>query len=162
MSSKNVIKSSIVDNALVVSFPSAKEPRVWRLDMNQFLSAAVQIEENQGAFSLVIKPGNAQPEEIGVFPDRKKAVEALESITGAMLQGNVTQPVVPKTGGWFKKLLKFLLLLLIVVAAIIIFGKTRPHVNQGDTVEAPAVQSDAPAPAVQTGVPTPADQMLGK
>ena len=151
-SAKNAIKANLVDNALVVSSLSGKEPRVWRIDMGQFLSAALQIEEKQGEFSLMIKPGNGAAEEIGVFSDRKKAHEALQLVTDALLRGRENQPH-SKAGCWFRKILKFALLLLVVLAVLVVWGKAHRPVNQNDVVN---------APAVQTGVPTPADQMFGK
>lgn len=152
--SKSNIKANIVDNALVVSFQSGKEPRVWRMDMGQFLSTALEVKESQGKFTLVIKPGSGSAEEIGAFSDRKDAVEVLESITETMMRGRETHAA-PKTGGAIGRFFKFvfkLVLFVLIALAVIIFFLPRPQVNVGDTV----------TPRVQTGVPVPADQALGE
>ena len=150
-SSKNTIRAGIVDNALVVSFTSAEAPRVWRADMSQFLTAALEIQELQGKFSVVIKRSGAPIEEIGVFPDKKSAVEALQLITEALLQGK--EAARPKSCGWFKKLLKYLLITLFVLfLAINLLGRYM----------APGQNNSIKAPAAQTGVPTPADNVIGK
>ncbi len=154
-SSKGNIRAGIVDNALVVSFLAADTPRVWRTDMGQFLTAALEIQDNQGKSSLVMKRSGAPAEDICTFSsDKKSAVEALQVITDTLLQGTGTaQPV--KSCGWFKKTLKFLLtavfVLFLFFVLVNIFGK---HTVPG--------QSSSRAPAVQTGVPAPADEIIGK
>ena len=153
-SSKGNVRAGIVDNALIVSFLSAEAPRVWRTDMGQFQNAALEVQENQGKFSLVMKRSGAAVEEIGTFTDKKSAAEALQLITEALLQGKEAPQT--KTCGWFKKTLKFILSVLFVLVVLIvlvnIFGRHLP----------PGQNGPAKAPAVQTGIPTPADDIIGK
>jgi len=161
--SKTTIEASVIDNTLIVSFLSKKEPRVWRMDMGRFLSTALEIKENQGHYSLIIRPGNGMAEEVGIFSDRKKAVEALEQITAALVKGKET--VQPKTGGGgFVKFLKFifkaLFLLLIVAVAFVIWSKGHLPVNMGDVMAPPAQTQPEPQP--QPGVPAPADKVIGQ
>jgi hypothetical protein len=146
------ITAVLADNALVVSFLSGDAPRVWRIDMKQFMSAALQIEENQGRFILTMKSGSGHAEEIGVFTDRKKAVEALETITEALLMGKAAVPA-KKSGVWGKRILKTVLVVLVLLVAITVFGKHRMQTMPRDAAEVPPAQS---------GVPLPADQILGK
>jgi hypothetical protein len=152
---KTDVKTSVVDNALIVSFNSGKEPKVWRMDMGRFLSTAFEVKENQGKFTLVIKPGNGSAEEVGTFDNRKHAVEALESITGALMQGKGAS-VTQKTEGVFMKFVKFILKLVLAVfvfltVIVVLFKPQHPPGNVGDTV----------SPPVQSGVPVPADKALG-
>jgi hypothetical protein len=151
--SKSNIRAGIADNALVVSFLAAEAPRVWRAEMGQLATAALEVQENQGKFSLVMKRSGAPVEEIGTFTGKKEAVEALQLITEALLQGTgITQT--EKSGGWFKKLLKFLLTaviaLFLLVALVNIFGRHAPSGQSSYTKAPPA------------GVPAPADEILGK
>lgn len=169
-SSKTQLKASVVDSALVVSFQSGKEPRVWRIDMGQFLSAALEIKEQQGRYVVIMKPGSGPAEEVGVFNDRKKAVEVVNTITDALLRGK-EMPVLPKkSGGFFWGFLKFILMLfLIAVAAFLVWAKQHKPVNMGDYIAPPpaaetgAMPSPAPeaAPTLPAGVPVPADQAIG-
>ncbi len=155
-SSKNSIRAGIVDNALVVSFLSADAPRVWRTDMTQFLNAAIEVQESQGKFSLVMKRSNAAAEEIGTFTDKKSAVEALQVLTDLLLQGQGSSQ--PKKCGWFKKLLKFVLYLAAAFFLFLAFLSFAHHsAGQGSPGKTPAAQTGVP-----TGVPTPADNIIGK
>lgn len=165
-SSKSSIRAGIVDNALVVSFLAADAPRVWRADMGQLLTAALEVQDNQGKSILVMKRSGTPAEEIVTFSSKKDAVDALQVITEALLQGTgqgtgrctTTQP--QKSCGWFKKTLKFVMgaivgLCVFVVALNIIVSLSGRH-------PAPRQSNAEKLPAVQTGVPTPADNIIGK
>ncbi|MFH1158540.1 MAG: hypothetical protein V1721_06620 [Pseudomonadota bacterium] len=167
-SPKNSLKASVVDNALVVSFLSAGEPRALRVDMGKFLSSALEIKENQGKFSLVVTAGGMAAEEIGVFPSKKKAAEAMQAVVDAMLRGS-NPPPPEKTGGVFMALfrfVRFLLLMGIVFACVVFITNfiTMRQAEIGNVVNAPAVRTgeqQAPVePPVPAGVPVPAEQVL--
>ncbi len=162
-SSKNGIEASVVENALVVSFASLKEPRVWRIDMAQFLSAGLEIRDDQGQFHLVIRPGTRPAEDIGVFDTRKEALAAMEQVTKAFLRGQCLSAVPKKSGGFLKGFLKFVLILfLLAVAAVFLLARTH-KVNVGEPVPPPAgmyAPSSATESVVPPGVPGPADRVL--
>lgn len=163
-SSKNSLKASIVDNALVVSSLSNGEPRALRVDMGKFMSSALEIKENEGKFSLVVKTGDMTAEEIEIFSNKKRAAEALQVIVDAMLRGN-NPPPPEKTGGVFMALFKFVCFLLLMgvvficVVFIASFIINRP-LNTGNVVNAPSAITKEQTPPVPTGVPVPAEQAL--
>jgi hypothetical protein len=153
------IRAGIADNALVVSLFTADVPRIWRADLSQLLTAALEVQDNQGKYTLVMKRGGAAAEDIGTFSNKDDAIEALQVITDTLLHGNgngiSVAPSPKKSGGWFKKLLKVVGCIIAVVFVLLVFLSIfgpRP----------PAGYSRTSTPPVQTGVPTPADQILGK
>lgn len=158
--SKAKIEASVVDKALVVSFLSGREPRVWRIDMGQFLSAALEIRETQGGFSLLLKPGSGPAEEIGTFPDRKKALAAMQTVTDAFLRGSEDYTPPPSGGGFLRFLKWVFMLLLIAASAFLIWGTVMPKPAGEATGAAPAMQTSEPP--VRSGVPVPADEVLGE
>lgn len=151
--SKNVTVS-VTDNALVVSFLSAGEWKVLRVDMTNIPSATFELQEGKDQFSLVMKQEGGAVTEICAFSEKKKALRTLEQVSDALLHGNVHGA--PRKCGWFRKLLKGAL---IVAAALFIIvmltNKIRGPVNMGDATH-------TSAPAVQEGVPAPADAVLGR
>ncbi|MCK5555056.1 MAG: hypothetical protein KAI76_02370 [Alphaproteobacteria bacterium] len=163
-SSKNSLKASIVDNALIVSSLSNGEPRALRVDMGKFMSSALEIKENEGKFSLVVKTGDMTAEEIEIFSNKKRAAEALQVIVDAMLRGN-NPPPPEKTGGVFMALFKFVCFLLLMgvvficVVFIASFIINRP-LNTSNVVNAPSAITKEQTPPVPTGVPVPAEQAL--
>jgi hypothetical protein len=154
-SSRNNMRAGIVDNALIVSFPAADAPRVWRTDMGQFLTAALEIQDHQGKFSLVMKRSGAPVEEIVTFTGKKDAVDALQLITDALLQGKEI-PQAKKSGGWFKKLMKFILTIVVLLFALATLANI---VSKHRTIQ---MDHAGTPPALQTGVPAPADDIIGK
>jgi hypothetical protein len=170
-SSKNSIRAGIVDNALVVSFMAADAPRVWRADMGQLLTAALEVQDNQGKSTLVMKRSGAPAEEIVTFSSKKDAIDALQVITEVLLQGTgqgtgqatgactASQP--QKSCGWFKKILKFILGIVVAFCVFIVVMNLFFHVAGIHPPSHQAGPAKAPASA-PTGVPTPADSIIGK
>ena len=154
LSSKKNVKTNIVDDTLIVSFTEGGAPKIWRLDMGKFISAALEVKGVQGNFILVVKPGTGAAEEVGVFSDKKRAMEVLQSITDAFLKGR-SGVYGRKSGGWFSRFLKLLLLLALMAAGLILW--MRLHGT-------PVVVDSAvtPSPSIRTGTPLPADEVLGK
>lgn len=156
-SSENNMRVGIAGNALVVSFLTASPPRMWRTDMAQLLTAALEVQDNQGKHTLVMKRSGAAVEEIGTFAIKEDAVKALQLITEALLSGKDASS--SATAGWFKKSLKillkvigglFVLFITLNILGFILFGR---HHTEGNFTK---------IPTAQTGVPAPADEILGK
>ena len=152
--SSSKIRAGIADNALVVSLLTADAPRMWRADLSQLLTAALEVQDNQGKYTLVMKRAGSV-EEIGTFSNKDDAVEALQVITDTLLHGNTVAPAHKKSCSWFKTLVKVVgWIIAVVFALLVLLLIVHPA--------PPAGYSRTSAPAVQTGVPTPADQILGK
>jgi hypothetical protein len=152
LSSKNSIQVGVDGNTLVLSFLPIGEQKVWRADMGQSQKSIFAVKDALNKFTLTLKTDGGAEEEITSFDDRKQAVEALQSIAGALLSGgNVMQA--PKKGGWFKKLLKLAAALVLIFLLLSVWAKIEQTDGINDAIQ---------APAVKTGVPVPADQLFGK
>ena len=160
-SSENNIRVGIAGNALVVSFLAADAPRVWRTDMGQLLNAALEVQNNQGKYTLVMKRNGAPDEEIGTFNSKEDAVKALQMITNALLDGKSCSP--QKKCGWFKKMLKILWGIVSTLCVLfVLFGIFMHLANRhvpASSIESSSTKAPTSAPS---GVPTPADEILGK
>ena len=169
-SNKNSIKASIVDNTLVVSSQSEGNPKALRVDLGKFLSSALEIKEDQENFFLILKPSGMEAEEIGVFPNKKRAAEALQVIVDAMLKGNTMPPSPEKEGsGFIMAFLKFIWFLflagLVVISALFIIVSiiNKQPLSLDKTAITPTVGTEEQRlvePPVPTGVPVPAEQAL--
>jgi hypothetical protein len=160
-SPENNIRVGIADNALVASFLTADAPRVWRTDLTQLLTAALEVQNTQGKYLLVMKRSNAPVEEIATFSAKEDAIKALQLITDALLNGKGTSAKTKFCG--FKKFLKMLLgtiITLFVLSVVLSFISFTLHKHPA--TEGSANSTQAPAAQVTTGVPTPADEILGK
>ncbi len=77
---------SIVDGSLVLSFPHAAEPVVWRMNLAQAKEAGFEIRETKGKFRLVQK-SMAGEQDIAAFDTRDSAVDALMQVSAALQGG---------------------------------------------------------------------------
>ena len=169
-SNKNSIKASIVDNTLVVSSQSEGNPKALRVDLGKFLSSALEIKEDQENFSLILKPSGMEAEKICVFPNKKRAAEALQVIVDAMLRGSTVSPSPEKEGsGFIMAFLKFIWFLFlagvvfICVAFIFVYVTNKQRLSFNSTAMLPTVGTEKQVlvePPVPTGVPVPAEQAL--
>lgn len=141
------IKVAVVDSALIVSFLSAGELKVLRVDMAQMPMASVEMQEGKDNFTLLVKPSNGAAVELCALTERKKAERLLAQISDALMRG-----ASPKGGG-FRKLVKIALIAMAVIAVITFIGKIR-MANMGEMAPMPS--------AIQEGVPAPADSLIGK
>ena len=169
-SNKNSIKASINDNILVVSSQSEGNPKALRVDLGKFLSSALEIKEDQENFSLVLKPSGMEAEEIGVFPNKKRATEALQVILDAMLKSNTSPPPEKEGSGFIMAFLKFIWFLFLMgvvftcIAFIFVSITNKQRLSLNNTATAPTIgtekQQSLVEPPVPTGVPVPAEQAL--
>jgi len=142
------VEARIVDGSLVVSLPGAEPPRVWRTELSQATSSIMEIRETQGKHWLVMK-AQGREEDIAAFTKKTSAIDALQAVTDAMLDG------APGTSGMLGRLLRRVFkilfwLLLLAVAFFFLKGWAMRHI----------ARMPAPAPAIEQGVPMPADDMF--
>ena len=76
----------VVDGSLVLSFPDAAEPVVWRMDLAQAKEAGFEIKEARGKFKLIQKSGS-ETQDIASFDERDHAVAALMDVSNALQGG---------------------------------------------------------------------------
>jgi len=153
-STQNSIQAGISNGALVVSFLSADQPRIWRAELSRFNDATLEVQGSK----LVLKRGDAA-EEVGSFASKEEAVTALQAVTDALLGGtgaSATTCSTKKKCGWLKKLFKAVLVLAALFIALLV------TLSLLHTAPSSSAGGNAPAANVQSGVPLPADTVFGK
>ena len=75
----------VVDGTLVLSLPDAMAPVVWRMDLGQVKSSALEVREKEdGSFVLTLKTPKGDVTDIAPFAERGRALKALMAVSAAM------------------------------------------------------------------------------
>jgi hypothetical protein len=175
-------KGQVIDGHLILSFPNATEPVVWRMELDKIGTASFEVKQDTetNTARLVLKPKKGTAEVIAPFATREEAVEALMLASNAMQNAQTTQAVHAKkqsekriaeyqdntqtTAGksgteatkWF----------LAVFGAIVVIGlyyylTTLIPENINSTQSATVADVRGSDPASTAGVPMSADDFLG-
>lgn len=156
------VEARVTGNALVVSFTGGNMPKVWRADMAQISTSALELKESAGKIALVMKTPHSE-EEVFLFSDREEAVAGLKVITHALFAQEQAVPRVSGQGhaapkrGVFAKVMKVALYVFLAFVAFNIlsfFLMSRATNTVKEIATTP--------PPVKTGVPMPAEDMFSK
>lgn len=152
----------IVDGSLVLSFPDAAEPVVWRMDLAQAKEAGFEIKEARGKFKLIQKSGN-ETQDIASFDDRERAVAALMDVSNA-LQGGTHSPKAANDTGRAagNEAVQWLIAIagvLIVIGLFMYLSRIAP-VDSGPAAPQSQASSVDGADGDTNGVPLSADEFL--
>ena len=160
---KNDADVRVIDGSLVLSFPNAAEPVVWRMNLAQAKEAGFEVRESKGLFRLVQKSG-ADTQDIAAFDTRETAVDALMQVSSALqggrkpandiggaLKGEGVQWIVAIAGVLIVAGLFFYLTQITPVESNLTAGST------GATQTSTATSAD---PQSSSGVPVSADDFL--
>ncbi len=82
--------AEVNDNHLVLSFPDAKEPVIWRMALKDIGTAVFEVKQDKDGeqSKLVLKPKKGTAEIIAAFHTKKEAVDALVMASKALQQGH--------------------------------------------------------------------------
>ena len=82
----NEASAYVVDGKLILSYPHARTPVVWQMDLTQTKASALEVLENKtdGSFTLTLKTPKGESVEIAPFEKRAQAVEALMAASRAL------------------------------------------------------------------------------
>ena len=172
--------AKIVDGTLILSLPDAAVPTVWRLELGETASSALEIREGKnGGFILVLKTAEGTINEIAPFDRRAKAVNALMAASRALSHAHgQLRPAsrnlpVPLPGGyaeyapanrpparrasWLGRIVGILILLALVLVFINLGPRRAFDIS---SLQGTASENRASAPANPAGVPVPADEFL--
>lgn len=166
MSFLNIIKSEqnnkiarVIDGKMILSFPDAKTPILWQMELSNVKISALEIQTKNDESVLVLKNPKGDAIEIATFLDHDKAVKNLIAIANEFgkSQGQIqthnevvsVDDYPPKGFGWIKKIMITLVVIFLGVVLIGIFGSS--------SQKAPV--NMAPA-APQSGQPMSADDFL--
>lgn len=101
--SKNNSGARVVDGSLVLSFPDASEPVVWRMNLAQAQEAGFEIKQDKSKFKLIQKSSGSE-QDIASFDTRESAVDALMEVSSALQGGrkaaNDAGPMKSETAQW--------------------------------------------------------------
>ncbi len=92
--------AEVVDNHLVLSFPEAVDPIVWRMSLDKIGTASFEVKQDSDSdqTKLILKPKKGTTEIIASFATKKEAVDALMIASKALQQtGANTQTTQKKT-----------------------------------------------------------------
>jgi hypothetical protein len=154
--------ASVVDGKLILSFPHAITPVVWQMDLGQAKASALEVREDNGKHSLVLKTPKGETIEIAPFEKRSEAVgglmaaaRALENAHGKIRSegGEVTAFPAPKKrkgGRWIGIVIGAIVLLILIN----VWSSQSPRPVNGT-----GAMNNA-APPVVTGAPMNADDFL--
>ncbi len=78
--------AKVVDGKLILSFPEAKTPVVWTMDVAKAKASAMEVLEkgDKGEHTLSLKSAAGEVVEVATFPNRDAALEGLMLTSQAM------------------------------------------------------------------------------
>lgn len=85
-------EASVIDGVLIVSMPNADTPAVWRFDLSQVTIGGVEVREDSGKFIIGARNAKGELQDIATYPTRETATQALNAITGAMMNAPTFRP----------------------------------------------------------------------
>ncbi len=105
---KNILKfantsqkssARVVDGKLILSFPHAKRPVVWQMDLTEVKASALEVLEEKDVFSLSVKTPKGERIEIAPFDSKEEAVDGLMAASRALEngQGHIRAAAAPST-----------------------------------------------------------------
>ena len=83
----NTAGAKVVDGKLILSFPNAKTPIVWQMDLSDAKSSAFEVTEDQDNNQSVLisrKQGSTKSDIIAPFSAREDAINALMATSSAL------------------------------------------------------------------------------
>ena len=160
---KTIAPANIVDGKLILSFPKAKNPILWQMDLGNIKISALEIQTLNGEATLVLKNPKGESVTIAAFTSHNDAVENLVAISTALSKANGRiasneagdAPQEKKGKG---HLLKTLLTAVGgVTLLILVFGFVT---SLSKRVSTPQNNLASSAPAATNGAPVSADDFL--
>lgn len=167
---KLVPSAKIVDGFLILTLPDALRPVIWQMELGQTKSSAVEVREgSDGTYTLMLKTGRQDVQEIAPYASRELAVRALLTLSRTMeaaqgrlrgannnlgLNPNQLPVVIPQTAAGRSKAVRMLIgigLLLVLLYAVTLISSPEPS--------SPGTSSQTAAPA-KVGQPQSAEDYL--
>lgn len=162
--------ASVVDGKLILSFPNARTPVVWQMDLSEVKASAMEVKGDKSPFTLTLRTTKGEALEVAPFDTKEEAVEALVAITKALQNAHglirpvsagegsgITAPprTTPYVPAGKKRWGRLVLALLVLAGILYLFLSLQTAMPvQGDG------SYDTAAPAPQNGVPMSADEFL--
>lgn len=155
--------AKVVGTNLILSFPNAQNPVVWRMPLDEARTSALEVKQKDNAYLLVLKTPKGDSADIAPFNTKDDATDALMAVARAMEQAPVQATQIAggqnlpqqsgSKGGW-----RWIIPALLILAALFFFMKI-DGVTPVDSIE--RANSDLFENSDDVGVPQSADDYLG-
>lgn len=91
-------EASVIDNYLVLSFPHAVEPVIWRMALDEIGTATLEVKKEARSenYALILKKTKTSQVKIAILETRDEAVEALQTASNALLNKQTPSPLARK------------------------------------------------------------------
>lgn len=162
--------ASVVDGKLILSFPSALTPVVWQMDLSTAKASALEVQEKNGGYALVLKTPKGENLDIAPFDDRSKAVQGLMAASNALenAYGHIHPANSNKSDGYktsYRKqkkghLLPVIMSVLAVFLLFLLWSAASLQAPQQYQQTSNLVESGNNDAATSSGVPVSADDFL--
>ena len=134
-------KADVKDGALVLYLPKAKNPCVWRMDLDALSDTAIAVDEKDGAFALMTRDVNENTKIIATFANRDDAEDALSMTLRALMSDGGGMPLGNFSWG---KVINWGVAILVVLWLLLQFFST--------PIEPQIIESNATPEAEQSSV----------
>lgn len=167
--------AKVVDGNLILTLPDAINPIIWRMELGNVKSSALEVRAGEGHFLLALKTPKGDVHDIAPFESRERALYALMQVSDALgkAEGKMSPPsampaqpaqnvYAPQTGASSSGTgYKWLAALAAVVVLIFLFSFVS-GLSPEPEVLGTATDSSMSSPANQgeSGVPLSADDVL--
>lgn len=170
---KSNASGRVVDGKLILSFPHAKTPVVWQMDLAQAKASALEVlqSDKETGFNLTLKNPKGEKVEIASFETREEAIEGLMAASNALENGqgniqvaaNTDQKIAVSHGHKKSSLGKWITGIIAIIALAIlvnVYGSIAPRSPGSLQPTSANVQPTQSSNAQATGVPVSADDFL--
>lgn len=76
--------AKVVDGNLILTLPDALNPVIWRMELGNVKSSALEIRSNDNLFVLALKTPKGDVHDIAPFENRERALHALMQVSDAL------------------------------------------------------------------------------
>lgn len=91
--------ATVVDGNLILTLPDAINPVIWRMELGNVKSSALEIRANDNHFLLALKTPKGDVHDIAPFESRERALHALMQVSSALgkAEGKMVPPSAANT-----------------------------------------------------------------
>ncbi len=170
---RNKYESSakVVDGNLILTLPDAMNPVIWRMELGNVKSSALEVRANDNHFLLALKTPKGDVHDIAPYENRERALHALMQVSHALgkAEGKMASPsaagptqILQATPVKNSSGFKWLIALGAVIVLIFLFSYLSSMTPRDEVLGTPT-SLDTTSPATdnsESGVPLSADQYL--
>lgn len=167
--------AQVVDGNLILTLPDAINPVIWRMELGNVRTSAIEVRANDNLFLLTLKTPKGDVHDIAPFESRERAVHALMQVSKAL--GKAEGKIAPvqnsasaenyapvanaataaqKSGNGLKWLAAFGAIIIL----IFLFSYASNLSPKSEILGTATDTNNTPSASMESGVPIPADQAL--